>query len=265
MGSPVEPSPFEPVSARATASQHGDLLGAVGTLQSLLLNVEGVDTFLGELARLAADVVVPPASCGVTVRRDGRPLTAASSDARAERVDQVQYGFGEGPCLHTLSSGEVVDVSDLERDDRWPRYRARALEEGVRSSLSLPLVVDGEPVGALNLYGFGVGVLVGERQSAQAFAAQAAAALTLLLRQTRLTEDTAQLEQALASRTTIDQALGILMAQQHCTADQAFALLRSHSQHNNRKLRDVAADIVARVSGAAPEPAPPFLRRSRLH
>jgi GAF domain-containing protein len=265
MGSPVEPSPFEPVSARATASQHGDLLGAVGTLQSLLLNVEGVDTFLGELARLAADVVVPPASCGVTVRRDGRPLTAASSDARAERVDQVQYGFGEGPCLHTLSSGEVVDVSDLERDDRWPRYRVRALEEGVRSSLSLPLVVDGEPVGALNLYGFGVGVFAEERQAAQAFAAQAAAALTLLLRQTRLTEDTAQLEQALASRTTIDQALGVLMAQQHCTADQAFSLLRSHSQHNNRKLRDVAADIVARVSGAAPEPAPPFLRRSRLH
>jgi GAF domain-containing protein len=263
MGSSAEPSPLEPRPAHATASQHGDLLGAVGTLQSLLLNVEGVDTFLGELARLAADVVVPPASCGVTVRRDGRPLTVASSDGRAELADEAQYRAGEGPCLHTLATGEVVDVTDLEADERWPRYRERALQEGIRSSLSLPLVADGAPVGALNLYGFGVGVFAEERPAAQAFASQAATALTLLLRQTRLAEDTAQLEQALASRTTIDQALGILMAQQHCTADQAFALLRAHSQHNNRKLRDVAADIVARVSGAAPEPAPPFLRRSR--
>jgi AmiR/NasT family two-component response regulator len=50
----------------------------------------------------------------------------------------------------------------------------------------------------------------------------------------------------------IDQALGILMAQQRCSADEAFALLRTHSQNNNRKLRDVAADLITRVTGQPP-------------
>ena len=57
-----------------------------------------------------------------------------------------------------------------------------------------------------------------------------------------------QLEEALASRAVIEQAKGILMATQRCGPDAAFALLRSESQNTNRKVRDVAADYVRRVS-----------------
>ena len=56
------------------------------------------------------------------------------------------------------------------------------------------------------------------------------------------------LREALRTRGVIEQAKGILMAQQRCTADEAFALLVRHSQNHNRKLRDIAAEIVARVS-----------------
>lgn len=70
----------------------------------------------------------------------------------------------------------------------------------------------------------------------------------------------AQLEAALSSRSLIDQALGILMRQQRCTAEQPMALLRSYSQNTNRKVRDVAADMIERVSGAAPAAGTPFSR-----
>jgi AmiR/NasT family two-component response regulator len=82
----------------------------------------------------------------------------------------------------------------------------------------------------------------------------------LVLRAAGQADQRAQLEQALTSRTEIDQALGILMGQQRCTADEAFALLRQHSQNNNRKLRDVAADLITRVTGHAPVSGPRFSR-----
>ena len=239
-----------------------DLVQALSALQSLLLNAQGVEAFLTEMAKLAAAVVLPPAACGVTIRRDGRPLTVASSDERAEQVDEVQYGADQGPCLETLETGAVIDVADLAADARWEAYRPHALEHGVRSSLSFPLTVDGATVGALNLYGFVPEAFdAGARQHAETFAAQAAAALTMVLRNAAQAENSAQLEQALTSRTVIDQALGILMAQQRCTADQAFALLRAHSQNNNRKLREVAADLITRISGQTPVPGRGFNHR----
>ena len=127
-----------------------DLLTAFAALQSLLLDSPNLAGFLGDVARLAAGVV-PCASCGITVRRDGQPLTVASSDKWAEQVDEVQYGAGEGPCLDTLHTGAVIDVPDLAADGRWDGYRQHALEHGVRSSVSIPLAVGSATVGALNL------------------------------------------------------------------------------------------------------------------
>jgi GAF domain-containing protein len=173
----------------------------------------------------------------------------------------VQYTQHEGPCLQALHDGAVIYVKDMRNESRWPHYLQHATAVGVRSSLSLPLQVGDEVIGALNLYsrqpdGFDDRL----RQNLAVFADQAAAALTMVLRQARQDQISAQLEQALASRTTIDQAIGILMAQQRCTADQAFELLRSHSQNTNRKIRDIAADIIQRVTGAPPIDGAPFTR-----
>ncbi|HEV7824843.1 MAG TPA: GAF and ANTAR domain-containing protein [Mycobacteriales bacterium] len=234
-----------------------DLADAVTELAQLMLATASAEKLLDDLARLAARVVTPSASCGVTLRRDGQPLTVATSDALAGQVDQVQYGEEQGPCLHSLHSGEVVTVTDLATDARWPDYRVRALGYGVRSSLSLPLTVDGDTRGALNLYAPAPDAFAdGGRQRAETFAVQGSAALTILSRQSRHTELTQQLRNALASRSVIDQAIGILMGQQRCDADRAFGLLRGASQHQNRKLRDIAADIVRTVGGADPRPGP---------
>jgi GAF domain-containing protein len=237
-----------------------NLVTAFAALQSLLLASPDLEAFLSGVARLAADVV-PSASCGITVRRDGRPLTVASSDECAEQVDEVQYGVGEGPCLQAMDTGTVVDVPDLVAEHRWQHYRRHALQHGVRCSVSFPLTVDGTTVGALNLYGRTPhGFDAGARHRAETFAVQAAAAVTLVIRTLGLVEDGADLERALISRTIIDQAIGILMAQRRCTADQAFAVLRAHSQNSNRKLRAVAIDLITETSGEPPGPGHGFHR-----
>src|SRR5699024_8994666 len=179
---------------------------------------------------------------GITIRRDGQHFTVVSSDEWAVKVDESQYSSGQGPCLHALESGEVVDIPDVAAETRWPAYRMHANSAGLQSSLSMPLVASGAVVGVLNLYNFHAkhAFNAQEHRRVEEFALQASTVLALALRLARRTEINKQLETALSSRTIIDQALGILMGQQRCTADEAFALLRKHSQHNNRKLREIA-------------------------
>ena len=241
-------------------SEPGYLAEAFGRLQSLLISMENVETFLQQLTELVVGLVDPPTSCGITVRRDGQPLTVASSDSRAEALDESQYATSEGPCLHSLRTGQPVSIPDITVELRWPAYLTRAREQGLQRSLSLPLTLQGSTVGAMNVYGFaGSAAFEGEtRQQLEVFAGQASGALLLATSKADDTGLRAQLEQALTSRTVIDQALGILMAEQRCDADQAFDLLRMRSQSSQRKLRDVAADLITRVTGQPPRDGKPF-------
>jgi GAF domain-containing protein len=233
---------------------------ALDSLHALLLTAPAVETFLQEVAELASVLVEPAASVGITVHFRREPVTVASSDERAPLVDAEQYTVGEGPCLEAMRTGRVVEVEDQRVDPRWDGYGPRALEQGVKSSLSLPLFIDGRSIGALNLYShdqvdaFGGDIL----QQALRFAERASVALALTIRYNEQVSTSHQLEEALASRTLIDQAIGILMAEQRCTAHEAFDLLRRHSQGQNRRLRQVAEDLITRVSGAPPAPSRPF-------
>jgi GAF domain-containing protein len=234
-----------------------DLTAALGELAALMLATPSMTALLDDLARLAAGVLTPPASCGITLSQDHAALTVANSDSLAAQLDEVQYGQGEGPCLETLHTGRTVMVLDTATEHRWGSYPARALGYGVRSSLSLPLTVNGDTRGALNLYATTTQAFGPEQQDrARLFAVQASTALTLAHRQAQQTQLTDQLREALATRAIIDQALGILMAQQTCDPDTAFAILRTTSQNQNRKLRDVAAGIVRATTGHDPATTP---------
>ncbi|MCW2736031.1 GAF and ANTAR domain-containing protein [Nocardioides sp.] len=233
---------------------------ALGELQSLVLSVPEVESFLDEVAGLAASAFGDHVACGITTRYDSHPVTTAASDDRAAIVDERQYGAGHGPCLEAMRTGLVVDVPDQEADQRWGAYRLAALGLGVRCSVSLPLIVDTESVGALNLYDFQrAGSFDGDaRLRAEVFAAQASTALTLALRFNDQAERSRQLVEALYARSMIDQAVGILMAQQSCDARTAFTLLRARSQSANRKLRLVAADVIEHATGLPPSGPTPF-------
>lgn len=182
-----------------------------------------------------------------------------SSDTLAGHLDEAQYGAGVGPCLQAMETGTAVVADDFTDEARWGDYPGHVVASGIRSSMSLPLTVDGAPTGAFNLYSssshaFGEQ----ERRRAGIFADQASIALTLLSRQAGGATLNDQLRQALVSRTVIDQAIGIMMGQQQCDADAdaAFGLLRAASQRNNRKLRDIASDLVDGVGQTRARPAP---------
>jgi len=237
---------------------HPRLAIASHQLLSVLVESPTVEAFLDQVVRLA-EAATPADACGITVGRGGQAVTVASSNDFAAQVDEIQYGADEGPCLDTLRGAGVVPVDDLAGERRWDNYRPHALAHGVGSSLSLPLRVDGQIVAALNLYSRTPQAFDSRiRQHAEALAAQCAAALTLALRQADQAQLQEQLGQAMASRAVIDQAIGILMAQQRCTAATAFDLLRRASQNRNRKLHDVAADIITNVTGQPPQPPRPF-------
>jgi GAF domain-containing protein len=230
-------------------------------LQALLLSAQDLEDFLQEVAVLAAARVAPGLSCGITLRPSGRPTTVASSDAFAAQVDEIQYGIENGPCLSAMRNGKVVHVEDTAAEPRWGTFETEAADRGVGSSLSMPLTADGLHVGALNLYAPDAGTFgEAEYRRAEAFAATATGALTLAIRHAEQADLTEHLRSALASRAVIDQALGIIMAQQRCASEEAFGILRAASQHRNVKLRQVATDIVTSVSGQPPQ-SPPFQDR----
>ncbi len=231
-------------------------------LQALLLDSRDLDSTLNELAQLAT-AVVPDAGgveCGISLRLESDVITVGSSHRRAIELDEKQYRVDGGPCLQTLRTGLVVDVPDARHEQRWPDYVPAAVELGLQCSLSLPLSIGDDTFGAMNVYGFEGPRLFGEteRRRLEIFAAQAAGTLRVIRRLSRDSRLLAQMEAALDSRTVIDQAMGIIMGRQGCTASVAFDLLRRESQTSHRRLADVAADLVRRTTGQDPEPGPGF-------
>jgi transcriptional regulator with GAF, ATPase, and Fis domain len=229
-------------------------------LQNALLNTDSVEQFLHELAVLSAQAMDGVMSCGMSLRQKGRPQSVtASSDPLASAADEVQYQTGDGPCLHALRHARPVRINDTAVSQQWPKFCRQAEELGIRSCYALPLMVDGETVGALIFYArqpaaFGPD----ETGRADRFAKDASGALTLALRMASCTDLNDQLRSSIGSRAVIDQALGVIMATEHVAQDRALALLKSVSQNSNVRLRDLAASIVTRVSGKPPQPASPF-------
>ena len=216
-----------------------------GELLTLLASGGDLSSFLGDLVRLAARQVPQAEACGLTLHRDDSGVTVASTGPLADRADERQYEVDTGPCLEAMRTGTVVRVEDMTAEDRWAPYPARAAELGVRSSLSLPLVVEGRSSGALNLYATEPGSFSADDEATAArWTEQATGALTVALRIADGDDRADALVGGLDTRATIGQAVGLLMAQERCTAGQAFDLLRIASQRRNVKLRDVAAGVV---------------------
>jgi GAF domain-containing protein len=235
-----------------------DVAVSTAEIQALLLGTETIEEFIAELAALAIVAVGEGLSCGITLQPNG-PLTVASTDALASQVDEVQYGLDQGPCLHAMRTGIPVSIEDLASDQRWTAYAATALRHGIRSSLSLPLTGSGsDTIGAFNLYSLAVGSFDEKAtQRAERFAYNASGALAMAVRLADRVALTDQLRASLASRSVIDQAIGVLMTQRRITSAAAFAILRTTSQNRNIKLRAFAAQIVEGVSAQPPQ-LPPF-------
>jgi ANTAR domain/GAF domain len=200
-----------------------------------------------EIARL----IVPGCHhAGITVLRRGRPETPAATDDVSAEVDRVQYETGEGPCLSAILEQDTYRTGDLAAESRWPRFSGPAVERtGVRSVLAYRLFTEADTLGALNLYSRERDAFDDE---AEAIGTILAAHAALGLARAREREQITGLEHAVASNRSIGMAIGILMAIRRVGQDEAFDLLRRVSQRTNRKLREIADEVVH--TGQLPEP-----------
>jgi len=223
----------------------------IGELQVLLLEMPGFQAFIEGAAVAAARRAGPGTSATVTVRRERRPNAMAASDALAAVCDEVEYAHEDGPCLESIDTGGVVLSRDLRVETRWPAWRSAALERGYLAVAAIPRDVRPGVEIALNLYARGADPWDAQAMDlAGLYADEIARATHLYIRTADQVELNADLRSALASRAIIDQAIGVIIAQNRCSEDEALRILRSASQHRNVKLRDVAVAIVEAVSGA---------------
>lgn len=170
----------------------------------------------------------------------------ASSSPAAQAMDEIQYDFGDGPCMTASREQATVHITDLEDNERWPQYSATVLGHGVRSILAVPFRLEGDTRAALNLYSHRPGRFEGRvLELAQDFVSQTSMALRLAVRFAHYSDAAANLKATLETRTVIDVAVGVIMAQNRCSQKEAFELLRTASSTRNTKLHSVAASIVA--------------------
>ncbi len=222
-----------------------DFSALIGTVARGLLAEPDVQQTLQRAVQLAAEHLAAGHAGGevyasvAVVRNRRRVETEASSDERATRADAMQYELGQGPCLDAIWVQETFQIQDLATEARYPQWSRRVVRDtGIRSSLSFQLFTSGESLGALNLYcphphGFDEE----DRAEGLMFAAHAAVALA-----SAQTEE--QLRSAIASRTILGQAQGILMERYKITPEKSFEILRRVSQDISLKVRDVARRLV---------------------
>ncbi|MBU2666907.1 GAF and ANTAR domain-containing protein [Actinoplanes bogorensis] len=224
-------------------------MDAFEELGRIRLSETSLDEVLLRVATLAREAIGGVDAASVTLVGARRSGSAACTGDLAKVLDEWQYENEGGPCLEAAATTTVVSVPDTTTEERWPAYLKRATAAGARSILSVGLPVQEVVTGALNLYSLEPAAFDAEAIAvAQEFAGFAAVALANAQSYDETAALARQMREAMAQRATIEQAKGIIMAEQRCTPDEAFERLSKLSQHANRKLRDVAAALVARAS-----------------
>jgi GAF domain-containing protein len=204
-----------------------------------------VDAALRLVTALAEKTVANADGVSVTLERHGRVMTVAASDDAVKEMDRHQYDTGEGPCLAAKSEGRWFYIESLAEENRWPNFVPLALEQGIRSILSSPLMTKQRPQGALNIYSsteraFGKR----EQELAALFAEQASEILTTADPDETDEQVNQRFARALAARQVIHQAQGVIMERDRLTAEAAVGVLYRAARTAGVKVADHATEIV---------------------
>src|SRR5215213_8143298 len=171
---------------------------------SLVVFEESLDANLHQVAALAVRQIAGADFAGITLLRRGKPTTAVFTDPTSPEIDSAQYETGSGPCLDAFRDGVSYAITDTHDETRWPEFAAVAAQHGIRSTLSMPLTVGDNSLGALNMYASQVDAFSDDdRDATKLFATQAAAVLANAQAYWAAHELSAQLQEALASRAVI--------------------------------------------------------------
>ena len=204
-----------------------------------------------KVAELAKRAIPKTSDVSVTLVRDQQAFTAAFTGADALELDESQYDAGYGPCLEVAQATGVISIPDMAAETLWPTFTKQALAHGLHSSLSIALPVQESVVGALNLYSRSKSAF--DQDSVElglTFASYAAVAIANAHLYQTTAVHAANMRHAMETRSVIEQAKGIMIARLGCGPTEAFEALSKASQDSNRKLSDIAAEVVAHAQNA---------------
>ncbi len=243
----------QPSTANTGTADLNQLAEDFGELARSLEEHDDPDVMLAEIIAAAVAMVpgVDEGSVSVVTGRRNIGSQAPTGDLPMQ-VDALQEETQQGPCLDAAYEHLTVRVTDMASETRWPEFARRASQAGAASMLSLQLYVEGDNLGALNLYSRTPNAFDDEsEQVGLLFASHAAVAYAGVRKE-------AQLVQAVGSRTLIGQATGILMERYKISPERAFLVLTRVSQNSNRKLHDIATELVRHgtVPGLPAAPTP---------
>jgi GAF domain-containing protein len=225
-----------------------DPRAAFAELSRIMLGAQPLSATLERVAELARQTIPGAAAVSVTLLDDGEVASAAFTGPLASELDERQYQAGFGPCMDAAISGVTVPIDDTANSAAYPDFGRLARRQGITHTMSVGLPVQRQTIGALNIYGTEDGAFDEQTQElATTFAGYAAVAVANAGLYASTAQLAAHLQRALESRAVIDQAKGILMSRHGISGDAAFDLLAKQSQLMNRKLRDIAADLVDEV------------------
>ena len=196
-----------------------------------------LDAVMQRIVNAAVEEIDGSVGAAITLLADGVITSPVHSDERAGQVGAIQQETGDGPCVETAREEITIRSDDLRAETRWPRFAGRAVDLGVLSVLSFQLFVEGDSMGALDVYGGQVNAFDQDAESTGLLLASHAAVAMAASR------DVTNLHAAMDTRDLIGQAKGILMERYKIGSQQAFDLLVLASQSNHRKLRDIAEEL----------------------
>ncbi len=234
-------------------SRETRLLRSFVELSGAVLQDFDIAEYLHMLTQRASELL-DVAEAGLLLATGTTLHVMASSSERARHLELYQLQHEDGPCLDCFRTGTAVVVEDLAAErQRWPLFVPFALDAGFASVHALPLRRSEERIGVLGLLGNNPGRL-GESDLAAGQTMADLATIALLQQRTlqRALTTTEQLKTALASRIVIEQAKGILFARCGIGVEDSFQQLRNYARTNNRRLHDVAQDL---IQGAIPTEA----------
>jgi GAF domain-containing protein len=229
-----------------TGGELGEVMGDIA--RTIQADHGDVDKTLRAITVGARDCVPGADAVSVSFVTGRQAYSRAATDELPQLVDELQSRLNEGPCLDALREQTTVRVDDVTTEGRWPGFAAEAARIGMGSSLSFQLFVEGDNLGALNIYSRTPRAFTQDSEAVGlVFASHAAIALAAARHEENL-------RRAVDHRDLIGQAKGILMERYRLTAAQAFELLVRASSHANRKLFDIADELTSTGSMPAAEP-----------
>jgi len=253
-------TPQDRSAARGEASDAEDAAGLqsnLSDLAGLVVGTLGLEDLLARVATFASRAIPGADGAGVTlldVSQDGHRVEAlAASHPFVSQIDEIQYvTLREGPCITAASERRTVRSGSLGGERMWPRFGPRVGRLGIHSALSLPLILPGHLVGAINVYARGKDVFDDRAvELGELFASPAAVAVHNAQILTQAMALTTQLQAALSSRPVIDQAIGLIRGRSGGTAEEAMDRLRAISQAEHTKVVDVARHLLDEAVGRA--------------